>query len=161
MAGPLVDGNLQSGGRLTLDTDLLGSFLAPRLQGAAQGEALSVALLDQGVRLEQGQLALRFAEDALYLDRLVFSAPYQALPRDSLLGDYRLPGTAGQLSASGSVDFAGGKGEVQISAVRLPMAQTRRPLDHRIRYRACTLCQQNTDTGRQHPRRCRTHQSAG
>ncbi len=121
--GPMVDGNLQSGGRLKLDADLLGTFLSPRLQGAAQGEALSVALLDQGVRLEQGQLALRFEPDALHLDRLQFSAPYQAPPRDSLLSDYKLPGTAGQLSASGRIDLQGGSGDLQITAERMPLAQ--------------------------------------
>ncbi len=121
--GPMIDGNLQSGGRLKLDADLKGSFLSPRLQGSAQGEALSIALLDQGVRLEQGQLALRFAPDALQLDRMVFSAPYQAPPRDNLLSGYKLPGVAGQLSASGRIDLEGGSGDLQITAERMPLAQ--------------------------------------
>ncbi len=121
--GPMIDSNLQSGGRMKLDADLKGSFLSPRLQGSAQGEALGIALLDQGVRLEQGQVALRFAPDALQLDRMVFSAPYQAPPRDNLLSDYKLPGVAGQLSASGRIDLEGGSGDLQIVAERLPLAQ--------------------------------------
>jgi translocation and assembly module TamB len=121
--GPMMDSNLQSGGSLQVDADLVGSFLSPRLRGSAQGEGLSIALLDQGVRLEQGQLALRFEPEALQLERMTFSAPYQAQPRDSLLNDYKLTGVAGQLSANGRIDLEGGSGDLQISAERIPLAQ--------------------------------------
>ncbi len=121
--GPMLSSNLQSGGRVNLDADLVGTFRAPRLQGLAQGDALSFALLDQGIRLEQGELKVRFEPDAVHVDRFVFSAPYQEPPRDNLLGNYKLAGSAGQLSASGRIDLSGGSGELQITADRLPLAQ--------------------------------------
>ncbi|HSM98066.1 MAG TPA: translocation/assembly module TamB domain-containing protein [Gallionella sp.] len=120
---PLLDSNLQSGGRLDFDAGLLGTFLSPRLQGEAHGEALSLGLLDQGIRLEQGELKARFEADAVHVDRLAFSAPYLASPRDKLFGNYAFPAGAGQLSASGSLDLQGGSGDLQITAERLPLAQ--------------------------------------
>ncbi|MDO8312143.1 MAG: translocation/assembly module TamB domain-containing protein, partial [Sideroxyarcus sp.] len=121
--GPLLDSNLQSGGQLNFDADLIGTLRTPRLQGLAQGDALSFALLDQGIRLEQGELKVRFEPDAVHVDRFVFNAPFQELPRDNLLRDYKLAGSAGQLSASGRIDLSGGNGELQITADRLPLAQ--------------------------------------
>lgn len=121
--GPMLDGNLQSGGSLKMDADLLGSLQAPRLRGEATGEALSFALLDQGVSLERGQLAVRFAPEAVYLDQLAFSAPYREPPGDSLLSDYKLTGTAGGLSAVGRLDLQGDNSDLRIDMLRMPLAQ--------------------------------------
>ena len=121
--GPILDSNLQSGGRLNLDADLTGTLAYPRLRGEAQGDALSVAFLNQGIRLEQGELKARFDSDAVHIDRLVFSAPYQASPRDNLLADYRLPAGSGKLSASGQIDLKGDSSDLKITAERLPLAQ--------------------------------------
>jgi translocation and assembly module TamB len=121
--GPILDSNLQSGGRLNLDADLTGTLEYPRLQGEAQGDALSLAFLNQGIRLEQGELKARFDPDAVHIDRLVFSAPYLASPSDSLLADYRLPAGSGSLSASGQIDLKGDGSDLKITAERLPLAQ--------------------------------------
>ncbi len=121
--GPILDSNLQSGGSLNLDADLTGTLEYPRLQGEAQGDALSLAFLNQGIRLEQGELKARFDSDAVHIDHLVFSAPYQASPRDSLLADYHLPAGSGRLSASGQIDLKGESSDLLITAERLPLAQ--------------------------------------
>ena len=121
--GPILDSNLQSGGRLNLDADLIGTLEYPRLQGEAQGDALSLAFLNQGIRLEQGELKARFDSDAVHIDRLVFSAPYLASPRDSLFADYSLPAGTGRLSASGQIDLKGDSSDLQITVERLPLAQ--------------------------------------
>jgi translocation and assembly module TamB len=121
--GPILDSNLQSGGRLNLDADLTGTLAYPRLQGDAQGDALSLAFLNQGIRLEQGELKARFDPDAVHIDRLVFSAPYLASPSDSLLADYRLPAGSGTLSASGQIDLKGDTSDLKITAEHLPLAQ--------------------------------------
>lgn len=121
--GPLLSSNLQSGGQLNFDAGLTGTILSPRLKGEVQGEALSLGLLDQGIRLEQGELKARFESDAVYVDRLVFKVPYLPSPRDKLLADYTLPAGAGQLSASGRIDLEGGSGDLQIMADRFPLAQ--------------------------------------
>lgn len=121
--GPMLDSNLQSGGRLKLDADLAGTFLAPRLRGRAQGDSLVFGLLDQGVQLEQGALDIRFEPATVFIDRLAFTAPLQAVPRDNLLRDYKLSTASGKVSASGRFDLDGGTGEVQIHAQHLPLAQ--------------------------------------
>jgi translocation and assembly module TamB len=121
--GPLLNSNLRSGGRLNFDTKLNGTLLSPRLIGVANGDALSLSLLDQGISVEQGELKARFEPDAVYVDRLAFSAPYLPMPRDKLLVNYTLPAGAGRLSASGSIDLKGGSGDIQITAERLPLIQ--------------------------------------
>lgn len=121
--GPVLDSNLKSGGRLNFDAGLIGTFQSPRLQGVVEGDALSFGLLDQGIRLEQGELKARFETDAIQIDRLAFSAPYTASPRDKLFADYSLPAGAGQLNASGRIDLAGDSSDLLIAAERLPLAQ--------------------------------------
>jgi len=121
--GPLLDNNLQSGGRLNFDAELKGTLLSPRLQGEARGDGLSLVLLDQGIRLEQGELITRFESDVVYVDRLAFSTPYQASPHDALLTGYKLSAGNGQLSASGIIDMKGGSGDLNITADHMPLAQ--------------------------------------
>jgi len=121
--GPMLNSNLQSGGNLDFDADLIGTFLTPRLQGAANGNSLSLSLLDQGVRLEQGELRTRFDSDAVHIDRLAFAAPYLSFPKDKLFSDYTIPADSGLLSASGRIDLQGESGDLQFTAKRLPVAQ--------------------------------------
>ena len=121
--GPIVNNNLQSGGRLKLDADLIGTSGNPRLRGEAEGNALSLAFLNQGVRLEQGELKARFEPDAVHIDRLVFSAPYQSAPSDKLFSGYSLPAGNGRISASGRIDLIGDNSDLLITADHLPLAQ--------------------------------------
>ena len=79
----LDDGNnLRTGGQLALQADIIGTFATPRLRGQIRGDHLTLALLDQGVRLEQGTLAARFDQESLYMDALDFTAPHLPLPED-------------------------------------------------------------------------------
>jgi len=120
---PLLHDNLQLGGRIALDADLAGTFRVPRLKGYARGEGLQVVLLDQGVKLEQGRLDAQFEADGVQINALEFNAPYLPPPDDKLLRDYRLPGAAGHLSASGRIALDGGQGDLQVQAVALPLVQ--------------------------------------
>jgi translocation and assembly module TamB len=121
--GPIVDSNLQSGGRLKLDADLVGTPGNPRLRGEADGNTLSLAFLNQGVRLEQGELKARFDSDSVHVDRLVFSAPYRPAPSDKLFADYRLPAGNGRISASGHIDLIGDNSDLLITADHMPLVQ--------------------------------------
>ena len=121
--GPLLDDSLQSGGALIVDADIEGSLLVPRLQGVALGDGLSLALLEQGIRLEQGKLYLRFDRDVIHVEQLSFTAPYLDKPKDKRLEEYRLPGAAGYLYASGMLDLRGLSGNLQITAEHLPLSQ--------------------------------------
>jgi len=121
--GPIIDSNLHSGGRLNFDAELTGTLLTPRLLGAVNGDVLSFGLLDQGILLEQGELKARFEADAVYVDRLEFSVPYQPPPRDKFFADYTFPAGIGKLSANGRIHLKGDSGDLQITAVRLPLVQ--------------------------------------
>jgi translocation and assembly module TamB len=122
--GPALDSNFQSGGRLKLDADLVGELHTPRLRGTLQGQSLSFGMLDQGVRLENGQLQARLEQDLVYLDAFDFDSPYLVQPHDRLLGDFKLSRTAGKLSASGLLDLRGETGNgVQITAHQFPLLQ--------------------------------------
>jgi translocation and assembly module TamB len=119
----MLDSNLQNGGRMNFDADLIGTLLSPRLKGAAQGDALILSLLDQGIRLELGELKARFETDVVYVDHLAFSAPYLPPPRDKFFADYTFPSGTGKLSATGRIDLEGGRGDLAITADRLPLLQ--------------------------------------
>ncbi len=121
--GPLLNSNFQSSGKLDLDVDLVGTLISPRLKGKAQGEALSLSFLDQGIRMEQGELKTRFDSDVVYVDRLAFSAPYQPPTLVKRFADYTFPAGIGTLSATGRIDLEGGSGDLQINADHLPLLQ--------------------------------------
>lgn len=121
--GPAINSNLKSAGRLALEADVTGTFGAPRLLGKIRGDDLALAFLDQGVRLQQGQLEARFDQESLHIDTLSFSAPHQPQPRDRLLTGLNLAHEPGKLTASGSIGLNGENGNLEINASRLPMAQ--------------------------------------
>jgi len=121
--GNAINEDIKTSGRAVLDADIAGTYAAPRLLGQMRGDDLALALLDQGVRLEQGTLAARFDQKSLHIDNLSFVAPHQPQPRDSLLaGMNPVPGP-GRLSASGAIGLSGDKGDLEISIVRMPLSQ--------------------------------------
>ena len=115
--------NLRTGGQLALEADLVGTFAVPRLKGQIYGDRLALALLDQGVRLEQGILAARFTEEALHMEKLDFTAPHQPPPEDPLLKHLKMEKGPGKLQASGVMDLTGKRGDLEITANLLPLAQ--------------------------------------
>ncbi len=121
--GAVLDGNLQTGGKLSVDADVLGTLYTPRLRGTLHAEALQFSMLEQGVRLEQGQVNMRFEPNWIHLDQFEFNAPYLPAPKDKLLGNFKLSGDAGTLSASGSLDLNGDAGGIKISVQRFPLLQ--------------------------------------
>ena len=117
------DNNLRTGGQIALQADIVGTFGTPRLKGQIRGNHLALALLDQGVRLEQGTLAARFDQESLYMDTLGFTAPHLPLPDDPLLKNLKIGKDPGSLQVSGVMDLTGKRGSLEITASRLPLAQ--------------------------------------
>lgn len=115
--------NLRTQGRLAVQADLVGTFDAPRLKGRLRGDDLGLALLDQGVRLEHGTLSARFDQESLHMDTLDFMAPHQPLPADPLVKNLKLEKGPGRLQASGVMDLTGKRGNLEIIASLLPLAQ--------------------------------------
>lgn len=117
------DNNLRTGGRVALQSDVVGTLDRPRLKGRIRGEDLAVALLDQGVWLEHGTLAAHFDQDAVHMEVLDFSAPHQPVPKDPLLKSVKPGKGPGTLSAAGVMDLTGKRGNLEITASLLPLAQ--------------------------------------
>ncbi|MEO8991419.1 MAG: translocation/assembly module TamB domain-containing protein, partial [Nitrosospira sp.] len=122
-AGPAFNDNIRTGGRLALRADIIGTFSSPRLEGQIHGDDLALALLEQGVRLEQGKLAANFDQESLHLDVLHFTAPHVPPPNDRLLANLKLAKGPGSLRASGVMDLKGQHGNLEIVADLVPLAQ--------------------------------------
>lgn len=105
--GPLINSNLRSGGQVALQAEVTGTPGKPRLKGQIRGDDLVLALLDQGVRLEQGKLAARFDEESLHMDVLSFVAPHAPPPGDRLLKNVKAPMDPGGFRASGIMNLLG------------------------------------------------------
>jgi translocation and assembly module TamB len=121
--GAAIEGEIKTGGHINLDAELAGSVAAPRLLGKLLGDELSIALLDQGVRLEQGRLTASFDKQTLHLEELVFMAPHDAPPRDTLLTGVYVASTPGALHATGNIDLSGNDSDLEISAYQVPLTQ--------------------------------------
>lgn len=121
--GQMLDKSITSGGKFSLDTTLTGTLDNPELQGKVDGQNLAFAMLDQGLRLEEGKLAARFDQAALQIDTLNFSAPNDAVPDDYLLDNIQLSQEPGVLKISGVIDFAGNTSNLEIELDRLPIAR--------------------------------------
>ena len=122
-AGPAFDDNIRTGGRLALRADVVGTFGSPRLEGQIHGDGLALALLEQGVRLEQGKLAASFDQESLRMEVLNFTAPHVPPPNDRLLKNLKLAKGPGSLRASGVMDLKGQRGNLEIIADLVPLAQ--------------------------------------
>jgi translocation and assembly module TamB len=120
---PMMSDNLRSGGKLALKADVTGTYGSPALRGQVRGDDLAIVLLDQGLRLQQGQLLARFDQKSLHIDTLSFIAPHDPKPKDALLKDLNLGNEPGRLSASGILDLSGKNGSIDIIASHLPLSQ--------------------------------------
>lgn len=121
--GPGMSDNLKSGGKLALEADVTGTYGSPGLRGQVRGDDLTIAWLDQGLRLQQGQLVARFDQKSLHIDTLSFIAPHDPKPKDALLSGLNLDVEPGKLSASGILDMSGKNGNIEIIASHLPLSQ--------------------------------------
>lgn len=80
--GTLLGNGIQTGGEADGRLSLAGTPAHPVATGQAQGKKLYLALADQGLRLENGILAVGMQENLLRVDRLSFDSRLQAPPRN-------------------------------------------------------------------------------
>lgn len=121
--GPVLNDNLRSEGRVTAQASLAGTLDQPELQGRVTGDALTIALLDQGLQLKEGKLAVDFNQDRLQLETLNFTAPLEKPSKDRLLKGIKLSRKSGQLNAHGSLDIHNQQSNMTIELDHLPIAQ--------------------------------------
>ncbi len=126
--GPLLGPVWQFSGRLAGDVQLGGTPAQARLSGELRGSELAVRKLDQGLRLERGQMWLQLAgepagEVRLLLKQLDFESVLQGMPRPlRVLPAIDLPALLdkpGRLQASGELRPGQTDGVLNIKADRL------------------------------------------
>lgn len=79
--GELLGDAWVTGGALRGHVDLAGTPAHPLATGAVRGERLAAALPAQGLRLANGTLAARLADDLLTIEQLSFDSLLQTPPR--------------------------------------------------------------------------------
>lgn len=123
--GPWLADGVTTSGHLAADLQLAGTPAQPVTSGRLHGAALHLHLVDQGLRLERGELQATLADNRLRVTRLAFDSPLQAPPRalhlaagDTLGG---LTGKPGRLEISGEmrIDAAGATADSAALDVRL------------------------------------------
>lgn len=114
--------NLRADGELRIQAGIHGTLQQPDIHGTVSGTNLSLALLEQGIRLQQGTLAAHFQQADLHIDRLHFASPHAAPPDSRLFRDLALQDTAGSLTVSGKIGLTGASGQLDFSLDRLPLA---------------------------------------
>ncbi len=121
--GPAIDDSFLSSGKLAGNATFSGTLDAPLLQGIIQGQALSLALLDEGLQLQDGKLALRFDQENVLLDALSFSAPLEKPSKDRLLRGLKLARQSGEINLDGRFNLRNQTGELRLVSDHLPLAQ--------------------------------------
>jgi translocation and assembly module TamB len=121
-----VRGNVRIGGALTGTLRIDGTPADPQAQGRFTGAGLRVAWIDQGIRLQDGQLEARIDGNTIVLDTLRFDGtplvtpadrrPAQALAREQ-------PAEPGFLALNGELKLRDLSGVLQVKAVRMPVLQ--------------------------------------
>lgn len=114
--------NLHADGELQIQAGIQGTVQQPDISGTVSGVNLHLALMEQGIRLQQGTLAAHFQQADLHIDRLYFASPYTSPPDSRLFGDLALQDTAGSLVVSGKVGLAGNPSHLDFSIDRLSLA---------------------------------------
>lgn len=121
--GRLMQEHVITGGSLEARVELAGTPAAPQTSGRIAGEALSVALVDQGLHLSGGELRADFDASRLRLERLRFVSPNRVRPNDSRVPFARLTREPGRLDATGEIALESGAGRFAFEAERLPILQ--------------------------------------
>jgi translocation and assembly module TamB len=114
--GPLIDPNIKTAGRLSGEMHLAGTPAAPHARGEITGEQLVIALIDQGLRLQQGTLRLSFDQARATLQELRFVSPARPAPRGA---PFSVNDEPGQLQVSGLADLAKMQASFDFSAERV------------------------------------------
>ncbi|HRK56893.1 MAG TPA: translocation/assembly module TamB domain-containing protein, partial [Burkholderiaceae bacterium] len=124
--------NIRVGGQADIQLRLAGTPRTPQLTGTIQAQALRLAWVEQGLRLDNGTLHATVAPGAnghteLILHQLTFSGQSRVIPQDrriqSALAAINAQSPAGTLSAQGRIDLRTLEGLVQVQAERFPLLQ--------------------------------------
>ncbi len=113
--------DLHADGELQIQAGIQGTLQQPDISGTASGTNLSLALLERGIRLQQGTLTAHFQQAELCIDRLHFSSSH-APPDNHSFRDLTLQDTTGSLTVSGKIGLTGNPSQLDFFLNRLPLS---------------------------------------
>lgn len=121
--GPLLGPNVQLDGALGGSLTLAGTPAAPDARGNVRAAGLSLALVEQGLRLTDGEIDVELTQERARLARFDFRADPRVRPNERRIAYAELAGRPGRLTGSGDIDLASGKGALRFQADRLAVLQ--------------------------------------
>ncbi|HEY1057427.1 MAG TPA: translocation/assembly module TamB domain-containing protein [Limnobacter sp.] len=121
--GPLLSGGVRTNGTGQVAVAIAGSLNEPDVQGRLFFMDLDIFQLDQGVRLEDGNVVVDFNTSRARIEQAEFNVYNRRPPRKRIeqLGPL-IQGT-GRLTASGEWNLNGLKGVLTVKAQRAPLVQ--------------------------------------
>jgi translocation and assembly module TamB len=131
---PFLSANLREsirlGGSVQASLRVGGTPAVPRASGFVNADALRVAWIEQGVRLENGIVRARLETDdkaatELVFDSVSFSGPPRFQPDDRRIKQALGAEASGQLDATGRIRLPELDGVVQVRFVKFPLVQRR------------------------------------
>lgn len=120
-ADGILGDSINANGQLQVQASIKGTLKQPDFSGTVSGKALSVALLEQGIHLQQGSLIAHFHQADLKIDRLHFVTPHEAPPDRRLFKNLELNDTSGSMTITGDVGLVSKNSRLDFTINQLPL----------------------------------------
>ncbi|HEX4879437.1 MAG TPA: translocation/assembly module TamB domain-containing protein [Limnobacter sp.] len=121
--GPMISGGVRTSGNGQVAMAIAGTMDQPDVKGRAFATALNVFQLDQGVRLEDGNVVVDFTTDHAEIETFEFTVYNRQVPRRQIEALGPLIQGAGKITAQGRWNLSGQHGELLLKADRVPLLQ--------------------------------------
>ncbi|MDX1668685.1 MAG: translocation/assembly module TamB domain-containing protein, partial [Limnobacter sp.] len=121
--GPLIAPSLRTQGDGQISLAIAGTLDKPDLQGRLFARQFNVTELDQGVRLEDGEVVVDFNNDRAKLEQFDFTVYHRQAPARRLEELGPLIQGSGKLTANGQWNLAGIGGQIDLKLDRVPLLQ--------------------------------------
>ncbi|MCZ8016941.1 MAG: translocation/assembly module TamB domain-containing protein [Limnobacter sp.] len=121
--GPLISGGVRTSGTGQVAMAIGGTANNPDVQGRLFAMDLDVFQLDQGVRLEDGNVVVDFTTDKASIDTLEFTVYNRRVPKRQIEQLGPLIQGNGKITATGQWNLTGLDGEIQVKLDKVPLLQ--------------------------------------
>ncbi|MCE2745279.1 MAG: translocation/assembly module TamB domain-containing protein [Burkholderiales bacterium] len=121
--GPMISGGIRTSGTGQIAMAIGGTVNNPDVQGRLFGMGLNVFQLDQGVRLEEGNVVVDFTTDKASIDTFEFTVFNRQAPRRQIEKLGPLIQGNGKITAQGQWNLTGLDGEIRVNLDKVPLLQ--------------------------------------
>ncbi|HWH42454.1 MAG TPA: translocation/assembly module TamB domain-containing protein [Usitatibacter sp.] len=120
---PWIGQDAKVTGRLDANIAVSGTGANPQVSGEAQMQNLALREPQSGFEVQQGQVALRLADNNVTIERFSAVAPWHVPPRAQRKFEGLSHPDAGAITAEGSIDLNQRRGNLRIRADHVPVTQ--------------------------------------